>query len=184
MSVRQGSNVIAGNSPIYAGFIETFAGSVTPIGWLDCDGSAISRTDYADLFAAIGTTYGSGDGSTTFNIPDYTDLKHAGFPDYDNKQALVTGTGNLTNWTATADGFISARSYGAWANVSVTVNSERIDGNRSSSNDQYGRAGVFFPVKKGDIITISRTTTTGDNQGIDFFPVKGTDRPSHYCIKY
>ena len=49
MSVRQGSKVIAGNAPISAGFIETFAGSVVPTGWLACDGSAISRTDYADF---------------------------------------------------------------------------------------------------------------------------------------
>lgn len=39
-------------------------------GWLECDGSALSRTKYAALFAKIGTTYGSGDGSTTFNLPD------------------------------------------------------------------------------------------------------------------
>lgn len=40
-------------------------------GWLLCDGSAVSRTMYPDLFAVIGTTYGAGDGSTTFNVPDY-----------------------------------------------------------------------------------------------------------------
>lgn len=44
--------------------------STPDAGWLECDGSAISRTTYAALFAKIGTTYGSGDGSTTFNIPD------------------------------------------------------------------------------------------------------------------
>lgn len=42
-----------------------------PSGWLICDGTAISRTTYAALFAKIGTTYGVGDGSTTFNIPDF-----------------------------------------------------------------------------------------------------------------
>jgi microcystin-dependent protein len=47
-----------------------FAGSVAPQGYLLCDGSAVSRTDYADLFTAIGTVYGAGDGSTTFNLPD------------------------------------------------------------------------------------------------------------------
>lgn len=51
------------------GVIE-FAGTTAPAGWLICDGSAVSRTTYADLFAAIGTAYGSGDGSTTFNIPN------------------------------------------------------------------------------------------------------------------
>ena len=41
-----------------------------PYGWLNCDGSAVSRTTYADLFAAIGTAYGTGNGSTTFNLPN------------------------------------------------------------------------------------------------------------------
>jgi microcystin-dependent protein len=52
------------------GMIIPFAGNVVPTGWLLCDGSAISRTTYANLFAIIGTTYGAGDGSTTFNIPN------------------------------------------------------------------------------------------------------------------
>jgi microcystin-dependent protein len=46
------------------------AANTAPSGWMLCNGSAISRTTYADLFAAIGTTYGVGDSSTTFNIPD------------------------------------------------------------------------------------------------------------------
>jgi microcystin-dependent protein len=41
-----------------------------PTGWLATEGTAVSRSTYANLFAAIGTTYGSGDGSTTFNLPD------------------------------------------------------------------------------------------------------------------
>jgi microcystin-dependent protein len=44
-------------------------------GWLECDGRAVSRTMFPDLFAAIGTTYGAGDGSTTFNLPNYSDGK-------------------------------------------------------------------------------------------------------------
>lgn len=55
------------------GTVVPWAGiNVPPTGYLYCDGSAISRTMYADLFAAIGTYYGAGDGSTTFNIPNYT----------------------------------------------------------------------------------------------------------------
>lgn len=46
-------------------------GSTPPSGYLLCDGSAVSRTTYATLFAAIGATYGAGDGSTTFNVPDH-----------------------------------------------------------------------------------------------------------------
>ncbi len=52
------------------GNICMYAGSTAPSGFLVCDGSAISRTTYADLFDSIGVTYGSGDGSTTFNIPN------------------------------------------------------------------------------------------------------------------
>lgn len=53
-----------------AGIIMPFAGTVAPQGCLFCDGSAVSRTTYAELFSVIGTTYGAGDGETTFNIPD------------------------------------------------------------------------------------------------------------------
>lgn len=53
-----------------AGIVIPFAGTTAPQGWMLCDGSAVSRTTYAALFAVIGTTYGEGDGETTFNIPD------------------------------------------------------------------------------------------------------------------
>ena len=53
-----------------AGVILAYAGATAPNGWLLCDGTLISRTTYAALFAAISTLYGAGDGSTTFGIPD------------------------------------------------------------------------------------------------------------------
>lgn len=53
-----------------AGIIQQFGGTTAPTGYLICDGSAISRATYSGLFAAIGTSYGAGDGSTTFNLPD------------------------------------------------------------------------------------------------------------------
>jgi microcystin-dependent protein len=54
-----------------AGVIEMFGGSSAPTGYLMCDGSAVSRTTFANLFAALGTAYGPGDGSTTFNLPQF-----------------------------------------------------------------------------------------------------------------
>lgn len=64
-----------------------FFGSAAPDGWLFCDGAAISRSAYADLFAVIGTTYGAGDGSTTFHLPDMR-----------GRVPVGTGTGSgLTN---------------------------------------------------------------------------------------
>lgn len=53
-----------------AGTIVAFTGTTVPAGWALCSGGTVSRTANPDLFAAIGTTYGAGDGSTTFNIPD------------------------------------------------------------------------------------------------------------------
>jgi microcystin-dependent protein len=52
------------------GFVLMVASSTIPAGFLECNGAAVSRTTYASLFSAIGTTWGSGDGSTTFNLPD------------------------------------------------------------------------------------------------------------------
>lgn len=57
-------------SGVKAGTVAHFAASSAPAGWVKANGAALSRTLYAALFAAIGTTYGSGDGSTTFNVPD------------------------------------------------------------------------------------------------------------------
>jgi microcystin-dependent protein len=57
--------------PVPAGTMADFAGTSAPTGWLACDGSAVSRTTYAALFTAISTTWGVGDGSTTFNVPDF-----------------------------------------------------------------------------------------------------------------
>lgn len=59
------------SSLVPAGVVMPYAGATAPTGWLLCNGSAISRTTYADLFTAISTAHGSGDGSTTFNIPNY-----------------------------------------------------------------------------------------------------------------
>lgn len=63
------NGVLVGFS-IPAGFIMPFAGSTAPDGWLECNHGEVSRTQYADLYAAIGDTYGAGDGSTTFNLPE------------------------------------------------------------------------------------------------------------------
>ena len=52
------------------GMVMYFANSTAPGGWLECNGAAVSRLTYADLFDAIGTVYGSGDGASTFNLPD------------------------------------------------------------------------------------------------------------------
>jgi microcystin-dependent protein len=69
---------LRGQGSVQVGFIGIYAGAAPPTGYLICDGQAVSRTTYADLFANIGTTWGAGDGSTTFNVPGLNDrfLRH------------------------------------------------------------------------------------------------------------
>lgn len=62
--------------PTPVGSLLDFAGTTPPAGYLACYGQAVSRTTYAALFAKIGTSYGAGDGSTTFNVPDYRGRVH------------------------------------------------------------------------------------------------------------
>ena len=76
-----------------------YAGSAAPTGYFLCDGSAKSRTTYAGLFAIIGTTYGVGDGSTTFNIPDLRGRVIAGQDDMGGPSA-----NRLTNPASTING--------------------------------------------------------------------------------
>lgn len=64
------SSSSAGVQAVPAGVVADYAGLVAPSGWLLCDGRAVSRTTYSTLYAAISTTFGVGDGSTTFNLPD------------------------------------------------------------------------------------------------------------------
>jgi microcystin-dependent protein len=80
------------------GTVKTFAGSVIPTNWMLADGRAISRTTYAALFTAIGTTFGVGDGSSTFNIPDLRSKFIYGA----NAETAQGGTGGESAHTLTA----------------------------------------------------------------------------------
>lgn len=84
-----------------SGLISVFAGSVAPDGWLICDGSEISRTTYANLFAVIGTTYGSGDDSTTFNLPNLKGRIPVGLDNSDTSFNLLAKTGGEKEHTLT-----------------------------------------------------------------------------------
>lgn len=88
---RIAGGTLYADAPI--GAILAFGGATAPAGWLLCQGQAISRTTYAALFAVIGTAYGAGDGSTTFNIPDGREvtLKGAGESGYTVGAHVKTG---------------------------------------------------------------------------------------------
>jgi microcystin-dependent protein len=88
------------------GGLIAYAGSAAPSGWLVCNGTAVSRTTYADLFAAISTTFGVGDSSTTFNIPDLRGRSVVG---------VGTGAGDGSSGTGNPTGTaLTARSLSAW----------------------------------------------------------------------
>jgi microcystin-dependent protein len=93
---------------IPTGTIQMFAGAAAPSGWLMADGTAVSRTTYASLFAVCGTTYGAGDGSTTFNLPDFRGAAPAG---------VGTSTGYTTNETVTLGQKINDRFQGHLAEI-------------------------------------------------------------------
>lgn len=83
-------------SPV--GTVIDYAGLTEPTGWLFCYGQAISRTTYADLFAVLSTTYGVGDGSTTFNLPDLRGRVVAGQDDMGGTSAnRLTGASGGVN---------------------------------------------------------------------------------------
>jgi microcystin-dependent protein len=85
------------NLGIPSGVVFPFAGNTAPYGYLICDGRAVSRTEYASLFMMIGTSHGIGDGSTTFNLPDYRGNFLRGKVDV----TTITGSGTVASNNAT-----------------------------------------------------------------------------------
>ena len=106
-----GTEIINGGELLEGGIptatIVPWTDSSVPSGFLECNGAAVSRTTYSALFAIVGTTYGAGNGSTTFNVPDLADNVPVG---KSNNKALastggantVTSTGNVAGSTANA----------------------------------------------------------------------------------
>jgi microcystin-dependent protein len=94
--------VVTSQATVPSGALQPFAGSSAPSGWLLCFGQAVSRTGFSGLFATIGTTYGTGDGSTTFNLPDLRGRAIFGLDNMGGSAAgRLTGsnTGNITTPT-------------------------------------------------------------------------------------
>ena len=127
-----------------SGMLMPYAGASAPTGWLLCYGQAISRTTYADLFTALGTTYGVGDGSSTFNLPDLRGRVVAGQDDMGGSSAnrLTDQTGGLNGDTlgdtggsethTLTEAQLPAHSHGnVVTNVSATFKTNTGDGGAS-----------------------------------------------------
>jgi microcystin-dependent protein len=100
-----GANLV-GIQGLNTGIIISWSDSSIPSGFLECDGTAVSRSTYATLFSVIGTTYGVGDGSTTFNLPNLQDNVPVGKSN--NKSLASTGGANsVTPTGSTANATLS-----------------------------------------------------------------------------
>jgi microcystin-dependent protein len=144
----------------FSGMVVDFAGSTAPEGWLECDGSAVSRTTYADLFAAIGVIHGSGDGSTTFNLPDARGIFRRG------RQVLTTVSGSgsaaSNNATFTAHGFNRT-------GIKVRLSSGTLSG-LSANTDYYAiyidANTLAFSTSRANALAGTKITISGANSAV------------------
>jgi microcystin-dependent protein len=149
--IRDYNNPPAPQRFVPSGTVLPFAGSTAPAGFLLCYGQAVSRTDYADLFAAIGTSFGAGDGSTTFNLPDLRGRVGAGKDDMGGAAAnRITAAGaGITGTTLGAAG--GAQTH--------TLTTAQMPSHAHSYNAGNGVPGVSTP--RG---------VHGDGNGVDSVP--------------
>ena len=100
------SSALSATGAVPVGVVDAFAGATAPAGWLLCSGQLVSRTQYPVLFTTIGTTYGAGDGSTTFAIPDMRGRAIAGKDNMGGTAAvrLTTAVSALDGLTLGATG--------------------------------------------------------------------------------
>jgi microcystin-dependent protein len=112
------------------GMITPFAGSTAPTGWFLCGGQAVSRTTYASLFAVVGTTYGAGDGSTTFNLPDLRGRAVAGV---DNMGGTDAGRLDIANSSGTVVGSQYVTLTGAQSGVPAHAHANTLTNNAVTS---------------------------------------------------
>lgn len=139
-----------------AGMVQYFANSTVPTGWLMCDGSAVSRTTYADLFAAISTVYGVGDGSSTFNVPD---LRGQFIRGWANSSTGASITASIAPTTATFVGTVSGTTLTV---ASVSAGSVVTPGMVLTSTSTQGNpTGGYQSITEKATIVEQLTGTTG-----------------------
>ncbi len=162
---------IMGGDQTQPGVMVPFAGGVAPAGYLLCYGQAVSRTQYPALFAAVGTTHGAGDGSTTFNLPDLRGRVAAGKSDMGGVDAgNLAGGGTLGAALGAQTTALSGNAAGTLGALSVTVSGLTDD----PANGLIGGAGGSGSAFAGAAHqhAFNGTGSTGPS-GVSF-PISGT----------
>lgn len=136
------------------GVIQGFAGATAPDGWLLCNGAAVSRSTYADLFAQIGTTFGAGNGSTTFNVPDYRGRVIVG-KSSDAEFSTIGQVGGEIKHQLTV-GEMPAHNHSAWTDV---------QGYHNHRVANYGTSGSGYGLRDASNATSSGTGYTSVDGG-------------------
>ena len=141
-----------------SGAVTPYAGSSAPTGFLLCDGSAISRTTYSGLFTAISTTYGTGDGSSTFNIPDLRGRVVAGQDDMGGSSAnrLTDQTGGLNGDTLGDTGGSETHTL---STAQMPAHTHTVAAQQQVGGDSTNRGGSG---QLGAAATITSSSTGGD----------------------
>jgi len=154
---------VAGASPEQAGTIKMHAGANAPASWLLCYGQAISRTTYAVLFAEISTVFGSGDGSTTFNVPDLRGRVPSGKDDMGGTAAGVSAvTISAATRASTSNGVITALS--ATAGLSVGM---------KAIGSGIGAGALISSIDSATQVTLSVNNTATGTSAIRFGVIDG-----------
>lgn len=170
------TNLSNAPNPIVAGTIAYLGMNSAPSGWLKANGAAVSRTTYAALYSAIGTTYGTGNGSTTFNLPDLRGYFPRGF---DDGAGVDSGRSFGTTQADQFQGHAHGAGFGGSANYTAP---ERT---LASSGSGWGNAPGFG--LSNQVSLPSNDSPNGGNGGGD--PRTGAEtRPKNIallaCIKY
>lgn len=124
--VLQALRLIFSGLESLTGIYVPYGGDILPQGWLWCDGSALSRADYSGLFARIGTTFGQGDGSSTFNIPDFTGGR---FIEGDSLSGVYKNAGLPNIKGSLTENYITNNSVASGAFSISTPTRHRLDAN-------------------------------------------------------
>lgn len=143
------------------GAVFAFASASTPAGYLLCNGQAVSRTVYATLFNAIGTIFGSGDGATTFNVPDMRDWFVRGRGDSRQLGSTQTGAIQLHTHVVQDPGHNHGASQAAHAHATVPHSHGVTDPGHSHSYGTLGGTGVVGLGAGSGIVTPANTSTSG-----------------------